>query len=456
MDYKLSYYTIFTDPFDADNTGLMRKQIAFSTRTGQVLVISEKTCDDILDERWHNLSAETLQQLTDLKFIVPTGEDELSGIINENKQSIEQESMLYYVIQPTAYCQLGCDYCGQEHKKRNLSKETEDGIMARIASRLVPGKHQHIRIGWFGGEPLLGLKQMRELTPRLKALAAEHNIGYSSKVVTNGLSRKEDIYMELVDELAVDQVEVTLDGIAEFHDQRRHTKSVSPTFGIIFDNLKAIINRPDYLEKRCRISIRCNVDERNWEGVSPLIRLLADEGFVGKISHFYPIGVYSWGNDAHKKSLTKEEFAQKEIDWLMEMYEVGFKPSLIPGRVRSVCLAVSPTSEMIDAYGNIFNCTEVSYVPVYEDSGYVLGNVNKPANTYAATRPLTDWNDRVLNNEVPCTACKMLPVCGGCCPKSWHEDRRACPPSKFNIKDKLLLSYLSVKENFKEMLEEVN
>jgi uncharacterized protein len=50
----------------------------------------------------------------------------------------------------------------------------------------------------------------------------------------------------------------------------------------------------------------------------------------------------------------------------------------------------------------------------------------------------------------------MLPVCGGACPKSWAEGRRACPPNKFNIKEKLILSYLSTTEKFLELLPEVN
>ena len=206
---------------------------------------------------------------------------------------------------------------------------------------------------------------------------------YSAKVVTNGLSLKENIFLELVQEHNVHKIEITLDGIDVYHDQRRHTKSGEATFEIIFNNLMNICNLPNFEELGCQISLRCNVDYQNYEGVSPLIQLLSEKGLHKKLSYFYPVGVYSWGgNDAHERSLTKEAFAEKEIDWLIEMIQAGFKPSILPGRVKEVCIAVSNDSDMYDAFGNIFNCTEVSYTSFYDNTPYVLGNLRFDSNTY--------------------------------------------------------------------------
>lgn len=107
-------------------------------------------------------------------------------------------------------------------------------------------------------------------------------------------------------------------------------------------------------------------------------------------------------------------------------------------------MAVSKKSEMYDAYGNVFNCTEVSYVPKYKNSDYVLSNLNENSKSLRE-RPFNDWNNQLLTNRFPCHTCRMLPVCGGACPKSWHEDMRACPSAKFNIEDRLKLVYLNSK-----------
>jgi uncharacterized protein len=109
---------------------------------------------------------------------------------------------------------------------------------------------------------------------------------------------------------------------------------------------------------------------------------------------------------------------------------------------------VSRDTEMYDAYGNIFNCTEVSLTSVYEGGPYVLGNLMNGSTSFSAKKPLNDWNEQLMENKFPCHSCKMLPVCGGGCPKSWHEDMRACPSAKFNIRERLLLSHLISKGTF--------
>jgi uncharacterized protein len=103
-------------------------------------------------------------------------------------------------------------------------------------------------------------------------------------------------------------------------------------------------------------------------------------------------------------------------------------------------------AEVVDAYGNIYNCTEVPYVPVYENSDYKLGNLN--STELLKPRVFSNFNQRILNNKLPCSTCNMLPVCGGSCPKQWEEGNVPCPSAKHNIDQKLLLYYMQyAKEN---------
>ena len=198
MKYKLSHYIIFTDPFkETSNEIEIEKQIAFSTRSRQSLLLSKNVCEKIQNSDFDNLEPEVYEELIKHNFIVPEDENELYGIIKDNKQNIEDESSLYFVIQPTAYCQLGCDYCGQEHVKKNIEHKTYASIIERLKKKIIPGRYKHLRIGWFGGEPLVGMQQIRELTPILFAFAEENEMSYSSKIVTNGLSLKENIFEEL-------------------------------------------------------------------------------------------------------------------------------------------------------------------------------------------------------------------------------------------------------------------
>jgi uncharacterized protein len=454
MRYKLSYYSIVSEPLNARNDVVL-----FSTRSGRAFKISGQLKDRLTEGDPNELEEETIQQLAKIKILVPEDENELHTIVTENNKAIGASTELYEVIQPSAMCQLGCDYCGQQHTKDYISQSVSAKLLERIRLKLSSGKYDSLFIGWFGGEPLMGLKQIRELSKELIKIAGEYKIPYGAKIVTNGLSLKPAIFRELATELKVQQAEITLDGIGAYHDQRRITKEGQSTFDIIFKNILDVTSMPDFEKLGCRISLRCNVDYRNVEGVSPLIKLLAEHKLQDKLAYFYPIGVYSWGgNTAHQKSLTKEQFAEMEIGWMIEMFEHGFLPGLLPNRVKKVCMAVSKDSEMYDAFGNIFNCTEVSYTDFYKNTPYSLGNLKTDNTRIDANRPLSTWYSDMEDPEAkkfPCVTCRMLPVCGGGCPKSWHEDMRACPTAKFNIKERLALSYVAAKSDIRELNEPI-
>lgn len=449
MNKKLSYYTIFSDEVNKNGDTVL-----FCTRTGEAFIVNREIKNNLVNKSFELIPDTILQKIITAKGLVEEGEDELLEIRSENKANVQNSTELYTVIQPSANCQLGCYYCGQTHTKSYLSEQLFEPLLERIERKASTGKFNSLYMGWFGGEPLMALPQIRKLTPRLKEIAATYNMSYGANMTTNGMSLKSGIFEELVRDLGLKKIEITLDGIAQYHDKHRYTKEGGNSFDIIFKNLLEIVNREDYYDFKCSITIRCNIDKNNWDGVSPLIDLLAEHNLQNKIAYFYPIGVYSWGgNDAHKKSLSKEEYAGKEIDWFIEMYEKGFSPNILPRRQKQVCMAVSENSDMYDAYGNVFNCTEVSYTDVYKGTPYALGNLSKP-DEISDKRPLSDWNDTILTDKFPCHTCKMLPVCGGGCPKSWHEDMRACPSFKFNIKERLALGYVISKASIKDLMSQ--
>jgi uncharacterized protein len=70
-------------------------------------------------------------------------------------------------------CQLGCGYCGQKHTKDYLSAPVSSRIVERIESKFARKDYNHVEIAWFGGEPLMGYSQIRELTPQLQQMVCE-------------------------------------------------------------------------------------------------------------------------------------------------------------------------------------------------------------------------------------------------------------------------------------------
>ncbi|KQW98614.1 radical SAM/SPASM domain-containing protein [Flavobacterium sp. Root420] len=438
MKLKLSHYTIITPIEDVI--------IVYSTRSNKTLILKREFQEFLDHAEFDKLPAAVLEELINDEIVISFNDDELHEIIKQNNDYIKDDTTLYQIIQPSANCQLGCGYCGQVHTKNQLEIENYELLVNRLDYKLSQNKQlTQLHIGWFGGEPLMGIQSIRELSVKFQKLSSKYNIDYSAKMVTNGLALKKNLFLELVTKYNVKSFEVTLDGIAEYHDKRRFVKSGSKSFDLIMNNLTDIFGIENFNDLGVQISIRCNVDKTNYESVTPLIELLRAKNFHDKISSFYVAPIHSWGNEAHLVSLEKIEFADKEIGWLIDLYKNDFNPWIMPSRNKQVCIIVNPNSELIDANGDIFNCTEISYVPSYEGSEYVLGNIKNIAHDHEfENKPLLNWNETILKGEteLPCPTCKMLPVCGGQCPKSWKEGIVACPPSKFNIEDKLALSYL--------------
>lgn len=452
MNYKVSFYTIFTDILEQSPTSPGdARRVLFASRTSSVIVIREKHYHMLRQGHFWDLPSALLEELIRAKAVVEAEADELAEIVAENKQAIGNSKVLHYVIQPTAYCQLGCEYCGQAHAKDYLPEDMIARTVSRIELLIQDRKPEVLDIAWFGAEPLVGLKQIRVLSKEIRALADKYQLRYDSRMVTNGLSLKENIYEELVHEHGVTYFEVTLDGTAEFHDDRRFTKKMrGKSFDIIFDNIKAITSRPNY-HNEGRIAIRCNADEQNAEGVIPLIELLAEHQLQEKVN-FYIAAVYSWGNDAHLRTPI-QDFAVWEIDWFLAMKENNLGVYPLPERVYSVCTAVMPNDEVVDPYGNLYNCTEVPLVPTYEGR-YTTGHLKEFDNLIRPQdKPWNDWNDRILakDDRYWCSSCKIFPVCGGRCPKNWDDGIPPCPVMKFNMEDRLALTYYLCKEQVSDV-----
>ena len=151
-----------------------------------------------------------------------------------------------------------------------------------------------------------------------------------------------------------------------------------------------------------------------------------------------------------KISAEKKTFSDWEIEWLIEMQECGFKVNWLPKRKKSVCFAVRPNAELIDPYGGIYGCSEVSIVPSYEVDGkniHEIGNVLDAELKHPERRnTFGGFYEKSEINNYDCSFCPMLPTCGGGCPKEWKEGRIPCPSTKFNIKEKIVMHYLKAKK----------
>lgn len=440
-EYKLSRYTVFTK-----NVVSSKYQIAYSTLSNKLLAIDKNIVQEVMASNFGSVPEKVLSRLIDYEFIVPIETNELEKVIARFQKFIVNDDLLYQVIQPSADCQLGCNYCGQVHTKGTISNENiDEKIYNRIVHNLSKKEYKTLGISWFGGEPLMGLTQIKKLSKRLIALAKDTGLDYTAKMVTNGLSLKKHIFYDLFFNYRISSFEITLDGSQRYHDERRHTKRGQKTFDIIIQNIEQIVADPRFLNSGVNINIRSNIDGKNNVDTEHLINLLEERGIL-KYVNFYLAPLHAWGNDAHKKAMTRQEFADFEAKILLQLMRKNKKMQAIPSRPKDiVCMSLYDNSELFDAKGNVYNCTEISQVPMYSENNfeYRIGELKSNDHSIidSVLRPFSNWNNDILNEKVPCHQCRILPICGGGCPKLWGEGLYPCPSMKDNIEDRVFLQF---------------
>lgn len=135
--YKLSNFIttsgVFADPSSGD-----QMEVRMQTHTGTTIAMTAdawRTLDDLDDPDAAAATADGTRLISG-RFLVPSNCDELKELIAENKAALKDDPELYHVIQPTAACQLGCNYCGQEHLSHLLSPEHQDRLIEYLTERL--------------------------------------------------------------------------------------------------------------------------------------------------------------------------------------------------------------------------------------------------------------------------------------------------------------------------------
>lgn len=452
-NYRLSAYTVVTDMINEDESN--PRHIIYSTRSGRAAVISGKIIDAINMKRFEDIPEKMILDLFSMDMIVPDDEVEFERVMEQNRIHLLDDKILSVTMQPGANCQLGCHYCGQKHAKHYMNEGLYKKVIDRIENNIKssPKKYEVLSISWYGAEPLMAFKQIRDMSPMFIDLAERNNIGYMSNMITNGLSLKENIFTELVKDCNVKHFQITIDGTKEHHDTRRITKTGESTYDIIFENILKCTSLPLYKQEKCTVVVRMNIDKTNYESIIPFLHILASHNLQNKvILQFSPI--VDWGeNKASQNSLPKDNFSEVEIDWYMEALKLGFtNTDLIPARSYGPCMVVNEEAEVFDAYGNIFPCYEMPYTEEFQNDKYMIGNLKFDEKTYNKNVFTRDWFNDVVQGKSTCRECTFFPVCGGGCPKQWLTGTPACPPFKFNMEDRLVLQYITDNKKLTELV----
>ncbi|MFD0557611.1 uncharacterized protein FB566_2893 [Stackebrandtia endophytica] len=428
-----SFYTVISkNAYRAPDGGLYR--FIYATRTATAAAFPSTVLDALEAGDPQSIDVESLDQLRDILAVDDEGVDELGAVLDHQRARSRDYRERNFTLLPTSYCNMGCEYCGQLHRKGGLPRNHRDSIAERVVSAIEDPATESLFVNWFGAEPLVGYPVIRELSQKFTAKCAELGKAYRAAMVTNGSLLTHEKAVALHREDRVVQFEITLDGPKRIHDVHRPMKNGKGSFDHIITVLRECLADPQLAD--LNFTIRTNVDVNNVDWVPEYIEEIHGHGLAQPNVAFYFAPVYPWGNDVSAVEIDRREFSHRQVEWYTTMNELGIGITLLPEHVTgSVCIATNRGNEVISSTGNVFSCSEHPLVPQYEATAGIakLGTLQLPI------RPVgqfDDWHDSIEAGESDCRGCKMLPVCGGACPKQWRDGNVACPPFKYTVQER--------------------
>ena len=366
------------------------------------------------------------EQFRDQGFWVEDSFDELAFLKYYHYKAKFSAEQLSLTIAPTLGCNFACPYCYENARTGVMSEETQDALLSYVEGKLRTGTRS-LDITWYGGEPLLCTEVVERMSAAMRELAERYGAALGMSLVTNGyLLTRETVEMFVRNQIL--SVQITLDGLAENHDQRRYLKNGGGTFDRIFENLSLFRGTP------IRVNVRMNVDHRNRRDY-PALKQRIDRLENTEIA-LYPAAVEQLNDrDGARQDyyMTPGEYDQFILDSYSSaaLYDGGL--TVIDGR-RYFCAAELENSYVVDEQGNFYKCWDEIGKP-----DRVCFHVSDPEAVNPA--PLVQYVADDPFGDPVCSACRFLPLCfGGCRFQKHLLGSRAC-----NFTDETLSAFLIAK-----------
>ena len=188
-------------------------------------------------------------------FLVPRGKDETAfylEILTLMKAFHERKGFKSYVILPTTACNARCVYCYEDNLvPMSMTPETAEQVVRYILNTRrveIP-----VHISWFGGEPLLGMRYIDQISRGLLDAGVE----YTSNMITNASL----ITQEVVDKMRgiwnLSILQVSMDGAEEDYVHRKRYRVYNGDYHRVIEAVNMVS------AAGIRVTISCNVDEEN-------------------------------------------------------------------------------------------------------------------------------------------------------------------------------------------------
>ncbi|HCT29857.1 MAG TPA: radical SAM/SPASM domain-containing protein [Bacteroidales bacterium] len=356
----------------------------------------------------------------------------------------DDEIQLFFV--PNYSCNFTCSYCYQDEyapAKGTVDNEIIDAFFRYIQSEFA-GRKKYITV--FGGEPLLNSPKQKELISYLIEKSNEAKLDVS--FVTNGYTLVD--YIDILKQGRVREVQITLDGTATIHNNRRFLKNGTGTFDKIVQGIDACISN------HLTVNLRMVVDKENIDNLPELARFAIDKGWT--TSPYFKTQIGRNYELHHCQSSPDKLFSRvslyenlyeliKQHPYIVDFYKPAYSISKflsengsLPEPLFDSCPACK-SEWAFDYTGHIYSCT-ATVGKADESLGTFFPQLSKKEDMINA------WESRDVTTISECSSCSLQLACGGGCGSvAKNRTGNVCSSDCRPVKDLLELGFSSYFES---------
>lgn len=372
------------------------------------------------DDLFAALSEETMPVLPDdifkyLKdngFIVDDDVDESYKLSYANIVNRYNSKHLRLTILPTINCNFRCWYCYEQHEPSLMTDSGARSVL-EFAKSEIESKHiECVTLDWFGGEPLLRFSQIiYPFTKSLKGWCEQLDVKIQPIMTTNGSLINDDVASKM-DEIGLNQLQITLDGDREHHNKVRFSPAMRNSYDVIVGNIHTVCK----VLKNPSIELRINYTKDNIDSAFSIL-----DDFDKDIRRYIlvsPHVVWQRSNELSEMSETVSELRLKA-------FEKGYNINIPGMSLRCMSCYTENMEQFVINYDmNVYKCTARDF-----DKKYSIGRITDEGKFvpnelyykyYITSSPF-------MNKQ--CLECELLPSCiysSSCLQKKVENHQPGC------------------------------
>lgn len=347
-----------------------------------------------------------------------------------NKWQKSAGKTLAVTINFSEACNLACPYCINKTRRNSLQMTTNqlDQIWKTLALLKQDGYKITNEITLFGGEPLR--LENYKLVDYFLQKAKQNKCKIF--VITNGVTIDKYLYLLKKYKRLINGFQITLDGPAEIHDQRRIGKDYPKTFDLISKNIDLL------LKNKFSVSLRSNIDRQNLLSLPQLAQYIINKkwpknpffkAYLALVINNRPEACnqgpqaermkfikefkrLSLANPAIKKVYKEDPFYDNACQFLFNA--LNKKPNT---RKFAYCMSSGNNSLTFAADGSIYACMASVGIDSFRLATYFPKFAWDSVNWKR-------WRNRLPTKMQKCRKCPLVFICAGNCALDAYEQNR--------------------------------